>query len=106
MEYVIVCTIPGQPIIIGDEILVSIDSPSGRNFETYTIGRQSDGSEWYYGARGIHPEDDSIFTMDEFYKIPGIRLEGVVVAVYQDKQRRRAIEASDLWPKTTQNALT
>lgn len=106
MDYVIVCTTKGQPIMVGDEVLISLTAPRGRAYETWVVSQRPDGTEHYVPFRGIHPDDHESLSETEFFSMPGLRLEGVVVATYQDRRRRKLIEASGLWPETTRNALT
>lgn len=97
-EYVIVCTAQGQPILVNDEILISVEAPSGRAYETWVISTEPDGSERYIPFRGVHSEVQGL-SEAEFFAMPGLRLEGVVVATYLDKRRRKLIEASERWKK-------
>lgn len=94
--YVIVCTTKGQPIMVGDEMLVSAPSATGRTLTTWVISQRDDGSEWYVPYRGAHPEE-TVMSHADFFAIEGLELVGVVVAAYEDKRRRKTIDASGLW---------
>lgn len=94
--YVIVCTTKGQPIMVGDEMLVSAPASRGRALSTWVIAQRDDGSEWYVPFRGVHRDEETMSHAD-FFAIEGLELVGVVVAVYEDKRRRKLIDASGLW---------
>lgn len=96
IPYIIVCTTKGQPIMVGDEMLVSAPTSAGRSLSTWVISQRDDGSEWYVPFRGAHRDDETLSHAD-FFAIDGIELVGVVVAVYEDKRRRKLIDASGLW---------
>lgn len=94
--YVIVCTTKGQPIMVGDEMLISAPASKGRSLSTWVISQRDDGSEWYVPFRGVHRDEETMSHAD-FFAIEGLELVGVVVAVYEDKRRRKSIDASGLW---------
>lgn len=94
--YVIVCTTKGQPIMVGDEMLISAPNGTARALTTWVISQRDDGSEWYVPYRGAHPEE-TVMSHEDFFAIDGLELVGVVVAAYEDKRRRKSIDASGLW---------
>lgn len=102
----IVSIVPDQAILVHDEVLVSTTAPGGRLFSTWVISQQPGVGEVYVASSAHAPDDRTTLSHDEFFALPGLKLEGVVVALYVDKQRRKAIEAAGFVDRATHNALT
>ena len=82
--------------MVGDEMLISAPNGTARALTTWVISQRDDGSEWYVPYRGAHPEE-TVMSHEDFFAIDGLELVGVVVAAYEDKRRRKTIDASGLW---------
>lgn len=93
VHYLIVSILPDQPILVGDEIVIGTDTPAGRLLTSWTVSQSRAGATSYYERIGRR-EHGEMLTSQEFQSLPGLSVEGVVVATYVDKRRRKAIEAA------------
>ena len=99
LDCLITSTDPKQPILYGDELLVSVEDDGGLIIGTVLVGRTNGGTgpDYFAPTRGF-PDDELHVPLSEaqFQALPGLRFRGIVVAAYQDKGRRKALESDAL----------
>lgn len=94
MSYLIVCTDPKQPILYYDEVLVQVTDDEGLRYGTVIVSEKRPGAAGgYMPAKGWGPMlGNHPISEAEFLDLPGLKFEGIVVAAYEDRGRRKAIE--------------
>lgn len=98
-EYIICYVGRHDMLLIGDEVVVAIDVPNrGKSYETWIATENKDGETYFFRHRpfGDDPLDLEQLSDHDFFALPGLEAIGLVVAVYEDRKRRRSIEALGL----------
>ena len=89
LEYLICYTGPSDGLLVGDEVVISRDVPGhGRSYEVWIADEKS-----FITSRGMEHVGFTRLTNEEFFNLPGLKSEGIVVAVYEDRRRKKVLQS-------------